>query len=77
MGHGSSQITTAEAGQLKIVILYHDGKGAKDRITMLPESLKASLRDHLTRVRVVHQRDLADGCPQSAGRDVNPFTERV
>lgn len=31
------------------------------QITMLPESLKAPLRDHLTRVRVVHQRDLADG----------------
>jgi integron integrase len=42
-------------------MLIRDGKGAKDRITMLPESLKAPLRDHLTRVRVVHQRDLADG----------------
>jgi len=27
-------------------ILVRDGKGAKDRITMLPESLKAPLRDH-------------------------------
>lgn len=42
-------------------MLIRDGKGAKDRITMLPESLTASLRDHLTRVKAVHQRDLADG----------------
>ena len=28
-------------------ILIRDGKGAEDRITMLPESLKAPLREHL------------------------------
>ena len=42
-------------------ILVRDGKGAKDRITMLPESTKVALVDHLTRVKVVHQQDLADG----------------
>jgi integron integrase len=42
-------------------ILVRDGKGAKDRITMLPESLKASLQEHLKTVKAVHERDLADG----------------
>jgi integron integrase len=38
-----------------------DGKGSKDRITMLPESLKAPLKDHLNQVRVIHRKDLDDG----------------
>jgi integrase len=43
-------------------ILVHNGKGAKDRIRMLPESLKAPLHDHLERVKAIPNRDLADGC---------------
>jgi len=42
-------------------ILVRDGKGAKDRVTMLPESLKTPLRDHLKRARAIHEKDLADG----------------
>ena len=42
-------------------ILVRDGKGAKDRITMLPESLKTLLQDHLKKVKILHDRDLADG----------------
>jgi integron integrase len=42
-------------------ILVRDGKGAKDRITMLPESLKTSLQDHLKDVKIVHEKDLSDG----------------
>ncbi len=42
-------------------ILVRDGKGAKDRITMLPASLKAPLHEHLKHVKAVHDRDLADG----------------
>jgi len=42
-------------------ILIRDGKGAKDRITMLPESLKTPLQDHLKRVKIIHDRDLNDG----------------
>lgn len=37
------------------------GKGAKDRVTVLPAALVAPLRMHLERVRAQHQRDLADG----------------
>jgi integrase len=42
-------------------ILVRDGKGGKDRVTLLPESLKAPLQEHLKRVQAVHERDLADG----------------
>jgi len=42
-------------------ILVRDGKGAKDRITMLPESLKLPLQEHLKRIKAIHERDLADG----------------
>ncbi|NQT20286.1 MAG: integron integrase [Planctomycetes bacterium] len=42
-------------------ILVRDGKGSKDRITMLPVSLKAPLQEHLKKVKAVHERDLADG----------------
>jgi integron integrase len=42
-------------------VLVRDGKGAKDRITMLPESLKAPLREHLAKVKAIHEQDLADG----------------
>jgi len=42
-------------------ILVRDGKGSKDRITMLPESLKDPLQEHLKKVRATHGKDLADG----------------
>lgn len=42
-------------------ILIRDGKGFKDRITMLPQSLVAPLREHLRRVQLVHGADLRAG----------------
>ncbi len=42
-------------------ILVRDGKGGKDRVTVLPESLKTPLQDHLKKVKVIHERDLRDG----------------
>ncbi|MGC8842112.1 MAG: tyrosine-type recombinase/integrase, partial [Candidatus Sumerlaeaceae bacterium] len=42
-------------------ILIRDGKGAKDRITMLPSSLKKPLQEHLNKVKTVHERDLVEG----------------
>ena len=42
-------------------ITMRDGKGAKDRVTMLPESLVAALQRHLSRVQGLHQKDLALG----------------
>jgi integron integrase len=42
-------------------IIARNGKGGKDRMTMLPASIKPALRQQLKRARAVHERDLADG----------------
>lgn len=42
-------------------ILIRDGKGAKDRVTMLPAALAESLAEHLTRRRLIFDDDLAAG----------------
>jgi len=39
-------------------ITIHDGKGAKDRVTLLPASLKRPLTVHLQKVHRLHQDDL-------------------
>jgi integron integrase len=42
-------------------ITVRDGKGGKDRFTILPESVIPPLRDHLARVRHLHAGDLKAG----------------
>jgi integron integrase len=42
-------------------ILVRDGKGAKDRVTVLPENLVLPLQAQLSRVRALHMRDLEAG----------------
>jgi integron integrase len=42
-------------------ILVRDGKGSKDRATMLPEGLVQPLQAHLGKVRALHQRDRKAG----------------
>jgi integron integrase len=42
-------------------ILVHDGKGFKDRMTVLPESLVEPLRKHLARVQKLHEADVSTG----------------
>jgi integron integrase len=42
-------------------ILVRDGKGSKDRVTMLPEGLVQPLQAHLGKVRALHQRDRKEG----------------
>lgn len=42
-------------------ILIRDAKGIKDRITILPDNLKSALQDHLERVKLLHQDDVAKG----------------
>jgi len=44
------------------IITVREGKGGKDRITMLPQPVKAPLGEHLVQVKQVHQVDLAEGC---------------
>jgi integron integrase len=42
-------------------ITVRDGKGAQNRVTMLPLSLKEPLQAYLSTVQQLHQRDLEDG----------------
>ncbi|MGE0826701.1 MAG: integron integrase [Candidatus Binatia bacterium] len=42
-------------------IVVREGKGDKDRLTMLPSVVKAPLTTHLVQVRALHQQDLARG----------------
>jgi integrase len=42
-------------------LAVRDGKGGKDRVTMLPATLKGPLLDHLARVKAQHDADLAAG----------------
>ena len=42
-------------------ITIRDGKGSKDRVTMLPSAVKIDLARHVERARALHQRDLAAG----------------
>jgi integron integrase len=42
-------------------VVVRQGKGDKDRTTMLPERLREPLMAHLEKVRALHQRDLAGG----------------
>ena len=42
-------------------ITVRDGKGAKDRVTMLPAALVEPLRSQLVQVKVLHEGDLAEG----------------
>lgn len=42
-------------------VLVRDGKGGKDRVTMLPEGAVQPLQAHLGKVRTLHRLDLAEG----------------
>ena len=50
-------------------LTVRNGKGGKDRRTLLPERLSKELRNHLEEVRQIHQRDLMNGW----GRVVLPY----
>jgi integron integrase len=42
-------------------ILIRDGKGGKDRVTMLPVALSVKLSEHLARRRLIYEDDLVQG----------------
>jgi integron integrase len=46
---------------LRQEVLVRDGKGQKDRLTMLPAAVREPLRAHLDTVRRLHERDLSRG----------------
>lgn len=50
-------------------LTVRDGKGQKDRVTMLPKTLVEPIRTHLVRVRQLHERDISEGF----GRVYLPF----
>src|SRR5581483_5853832 len=42
-------------------VTIRDPKGGRERKTMLPVSLAAPLREHLAKVKAIHQQDLSEG----------------
>ena len=42
-------------------IIVRDGKGAKDRVTLLPDSVVPAFKEHLERAKLLHERDLTEG----------------
>ena len=42
-------------------LLVRDGKGGKDRVTVLPENLILPLQQQMAQARALHDRDLAEG----------------
>ena len=59
--------TTRERSRLGVnQILIRDAKGMKDRITMLPASLKNDLQQQLTQTKAIHKADLGKGCGRVA-----------
>lgn len=48
-------------GGREVETSIRDGKGGKDRTTLLPERLRGALHQHLLQVAALHKRDLAHG----------------
>ena len=67
-----SGIRVSECAQLRVkdldfeylTITVHDGKGEKDRVTILPASLVEPLKTHLAKVKQIHDRDIEHGFGQ-------------
>lgn len=62
-------------------IIIREGKGSKDRVTVLPENLIEPLQQRLRKTRTVHQQDLDEGygdvyLPQALGSK-NPKAGRT
>jgi len=53
------RVKDVDFGQMQIVV--RDGKGDKDRVTMLPRSLVEPLQAHLERVKALHESDIEAG----------------
>jgi integron integrase len=53
------RVLDVDFGTLEITV--RDGKGAKDRVTMLPEALVPGMKRQFKRAKAVHESDLAAG----------------
>jgi integrase len=45
----------------RLNITIHSGKGGKDRVTVLPDSLLEDIKDQYRQVSLLHQRDMVMG----------------
>ncbi len=55
------QLRTKDLDFARRQIVVRRGKGAKDRVTVLPKAAEQLLRRHLARIRALHERDLERG----------------
>ncbi len=53
------RVKDVDFGYLQITV--REGKGAKDRVTMLPSSLVEEMQEQVERIRLLHASDLRDG----------------
>ena len=53
------RVKDVDLGYLRITV--RDGKGGKDRITMLPVNFAKPLERHLQKIKAQHEQDLEDG----------------
>jgi integron integrase len=53
------RVKDVEFSRLEVIV--REGKGNKDRVTMLPERLAGPLKQHLVKVKALHAKDLEDG----------------
>jgi integron integrase len=53
------RVCDLDFGRRQIVV--RDGKGSRDRTTLLPERLVGPLREHVEHVRILYDRDVEDG----------------
>jgi integron integrase len=53
------RVKDVDLSQSQIVV--RDGKGDKDRLTLLPDSLRPRIEDQLLRAKRVHEKDLKEG----------------
>lgn len=54
-------------------IVVRDGKGEKDRYTILPKSIQPELRQHMNKVYLIHKNDLSRG----RGETVLPYALKL
>jgi len=55
------RLRVKDIGLKQSELVVRDGKGGKDRVTVLPENLIMPLQKQLGQARALHQQDLADG----------------
>jgi integron integrase len=55
------RLRVQDVGFARGEVLVRNGKGAKDRVTMLPRSLEDALVQQLSMAKRLHEQDLADG----------------